>query len=214
MEAAEQIEGRADRSRRAILDAAVPIFAERGYAGASLNQIITASGLTKGGFYFHFPSKQALALAVVADQQERWMGEVMAEARQHPTATERLFAFPLILARNTVRGWGPTTLRKLVDELARDPDLRDEVCGSIRMSVEATAGQFRAAQAEGGIRSDVDPNAMAEIAVGAFVGMQTMTEQLGDDDLIRRIESLVAFVRGAIATDGPRKGEHDGRSDV
>ena len=54
------------RSRRAIIAAATPIFAARGYSGASLNAIIAASGLTKGGFYFHFSSKQELALAAVA----------------------------------------------------------------------------------------------------------------------------------------------------
>ena len=199
MQAAEDLRGdRAERSRRAILDAAVPIFAEHGYAGASLNRIIAASGLTKGGFYFHFPSKQALALAVVGDQQKRWMAEVTAEASEHASATDRLFAFPAILARNTARGWGPTTLRKLVDELARDPDLRDEVCGSIRVSIEATARQFREAQAEGGVRADIDPDAMAEVAVGAFVGMVTMTDQLGDEDLVRRVDSLITFVRAAI----------------
>src|SRR6266536_2611146 len=67
---------RGERSRRAIIDAARPIFAREGYAAASLNQIIEASGLTKGGFYFHYPSKQALALSVVADHHERWIGRV------------------------------------------------------------------------------------------------------------------------------------------
>jgi AcrR family transcriptional regulator len=200
MQVAAEVDGRADRSRRAILDAAVPIFTERGYAGASLNAIISSSGLTKGGFYFHFPSKLALALAVVADQQERWMAEVMAEAAQNASATDRLFAFPMILARNTQRGWGPTTLRRLIDELARDPELRDEVCGSVTVAIASTAQQFRDAQAEGGIRSDLDPDAMAEIAVGAFIGMQTITEQAGDDDLVRRVGSLVSFVRGEIET--------------
>jgi len=57
---------RGARSRRAMLDAALPIFERDGYAAASLNQIIAASGLTKGGFYFHFASKQELALAGAA----------------------------------------------------------------------------------------------------------------------------------------------------
>ena len=85
---------RGDRSRRAILDAARPIFARDGYAAASLNQIIEASGLTKGGCYFHFLSKQALALAVIADHQHGLLERVAAEVNQHPTVVERLFATP------------------------------------------------------------------------------------------------------------------------
>jgi AcrR family transcriptional regulator len=198
VEAPEAIIDRAERSRRAILDAAAPIFAEHGYSGASLNRIILASGLTKGGFYFHFPSKQALALAVLADRTVRWYSIVMAEVSQHPRAVDRLFAFPKVMARGTIQQLAPGNLRKLIDELSGDPDLRDEVCGSVAQAIEVVAGQFREAQAEGDIRPDIDPKTMAEIAVGAFTGMQTITEQLGDDELERRIESLVEFVRAAI----------------
>ena len=205
MAATEVAGDRADRSRRAILDAAAAIFGERGYTAASLNQIIDASGLTKGGFYFHFPSKQALALAVVADQNERWFTGAMTEANQHERAIDRLFALPKVLARLTAQGQGPGSLRSLIEELARDPDLRDEVCGSIRVGVQATADQFREAQAEGTIHADLDPDAMAEIAVGGFVGMQALTDQLGDQDLERRVESLIAFVRAAI-TARPEEG--------
>jgi AcrR family transcriptional regulator len=198
VEASEAVLDRAERSRRAILDAAAPIFAEHGYSGASLNQIILASGLTKGGFYFHFPSKQALALAVLADRTERWYAIVMAEVSQYPRAVDRLFAFPKVMARGTIQQLAPGNLRKLIDELSSDPDLRDDVCGSVAQAIEVVAGQFREAQAEGDIRADVDPVAMAEIAVGAFTGMQTITEQLGDGELERRIDTLVEFVRAAL----------------
>jgi AcrR family transcriptional regulator len=197
MAATAETMDRADRSRRAVLDAAAPIFAERGYTAASLNQIIEASGLTKGGFYFHFPSKLALARAVIADQNERWFEAAMDEANRHELAVDRLFALPKALARLTAQGEGPASLRSMIEELARESDLRDELCGSIRVGVEAVAGQFREAQAEGTIRADLDPDVMAEIAVGGFAGMQALTDQLGDQDFERRVESLIAFVRAA-----------------
>lgn len=190
---------RGTRSRRAILDAAKPIFERDGYAGASLNQIIAASGLTKGGFYFHFASKQALALAVLADHHEGWNEQVRRETERHPRAVDRLFATPRIIARLAESGEGPVALRRLTEELARDPALRDEVCGSIRSAVEATAAQFAEAQAEGTIRADLDPYQMAHTAVGGFIGAQALTDQLGDARLAERVEALVRFVRNAIA---------------
>jgi len=195
---------RADRSRRAILEAAAPEFAAHGFAGASLNRIIRASGLTKGGFYFHFPSKQALALAVLGDQYERWWARVLSEVGPLPRAVDRLFATPRVIARQIREGEGPGTLGKLIEELARDPDLRDEVCGSLRIAVEMTTAQFAEAQAEGDIRPDLDPALLAEVAVGGFAGMQTMTEQLADDDLERRVEALILVVR--TATTSPQEG--------
>src|ERR1700693_37680 len=70
-------------TRRRILDTAARVFAEHGYLGTSLNELIRATGLAKGGFYFHFASKEALALACLHDRQEQWIGKVMAAAMHH-----------------------------------------------------------------------------------------------------------------------------------
>jgi AcrR family transcriptional regulator len=206
MQPGEEPVDRAERSRRAILDAAAPIFAERGYEGASLNEIILTSGLTKGGFYFHFRSKRELALAVLADGSERWIRSLERDLGATPRAIERLVTAPRIIARLARQGLGPAALRRLADDLARDPSVRDEVCGSIRTWIASAASDLAAAQAEGSIRADLDVDALAEVLICAFVGAQTLTEQFSDDDLERRIEDQIAFVLPAIATS-------DGRSD-
>src|SRR5215218_2871026 len=61
---------RGTETRRRILEVAAEAFADRGYAGTSLSDVLKASGVTKGGFYFHFPSKEALGLAALRDQHE------------------------------------------------------------------------------------------------------------------------------------------------
>jgi len=54
-----------DATRQRLLDAAEQVFAERGYHGAVVDDIIRASDSSKGGFYFHFPNKQAIFLALI-----------------------------------------------------------------------------------------------------------------------------------------------------
>lgn len=205
---------RGGRSRRAILDAALPIFAKHGYAAASLNQIIEASGLTKGGFYFHFASKQALALAVLEDQRGRWIAQLGEELDRYPRAVDRLFAAPRALAVVASRHEGPFALGKLVDELARDPDLRDEVCDSIRTWIEVVTEHFAAAQAEGAIHADIDPAAIAQVAVGTFVGMQAITDQLGDGRLLERVELMIEIIqRASLVSDHDGSDQHELRRD-
>ena len=70
---------RAVKTRAALLAAAAHEFADRGYAGASVNSILANSTSTTGALYFHFPSKEALAEAVLEDVRsaytpivERW----------------------------------------------------------------------------------------------------------------------------------------------
>ena len=48
-----------------MLDAAEEGFAEKGYHGAVVDDIIRRSDSSKGGFYFHFPNKQAIFLALI-----------------------------------------------------------------------------------------------------------------------------------------------------
>jgi AcrR family transcriptional regulator len=212
--AGEASSERGERARRAILDAALPAFARDGYAAASLNQIIDASGLTKGGFYFHFPSKQALALAVIADHQQRWISRVDAEISRYDKAVDRLFAAPRLIARYAKQGEGPAALNKLVEELARDPDLRDEVCGSLRTWLGTVTEHFAAAQAEGAVRADLDPAMLAQVAVGGFLGAQAVSEQLRDGKFLDRIEALVNVVQLATqgGTDHELRRDHRGRA--
>jgi AcrR family transcriptional regulator len=70
------------RTRQAILDAALHAFAEKGYFGSSLRDIATAVDVRESALYNHFPSKEALFNAlIVADQQSRAdrLSAVMAE---------------------------------------------------------------------------------------------------------------------------------------
>src|SRR5262245_53219179 len=58
-------------TRERILDAALSVFAERGYHRATVDDIVRASGTSKGAVYHHFPNKEAVFLALVDDFAER-----------------------------------------------------------------------------------------------------------------------------------------------
>jgi AcrR family transcriptional regulator len=70
-------------ARSRVLDAAVELFAQQGYDGTSVSQVITRAGVAKGGFYHHFASKEALLYEVYGDligRQLSGMDEIMARA--------------------------------------------------------------------------------------------------------------------------------------
>ena len=58
---------RADNRVRLVLDAAARLFREKGYASTSMRDIATASGMLAGSLYYHFPSKEALLVAVYGE---------------------------------------------------------------------------------------------------------------------------------------------------
>ncbi len=54
-----------EATRRRLLDAAETVFADKGYHGAAVDDIIQASDSSKGGFYLHFLNKEAIFLALI-----------------------------------------------------------------------------------------------------------------------------------------------------
>ena len=69
-----------EATRAALLDEATTLFAERGYAGTSLEDVASASRVTRGAVYHHFASKQALFEAVLDLQEQRATTEILAAA--------------------------------------------------------------------------------------------------------------------------------------
>jgi AcrR family transcriptional regulator len=69
-----------EATRAALLDEATTLFAERGYAGTSLEDVASASRVTRGAVYHHFASKQALFEAVLALQEGRATAAILAAA--------------------------------------------------------------------------------------------------------------------------------------
>jgi AcrR family transcriptional regulator len=63
---------RGEETRARILDAALEAFARYGYDATGVAEICRRAGVTKGGFYYHFPSKQAVFLEML----EGWLAEI------------------------------------------------------------------------------------------------------------------------------------------
>jgi TetR/AcrR family transcriptional regulator, fatty acid metabolism regulator protein len=77
-------------TRERILDAAMSIFAHKGYHNTKLDEIASESETSKGSIYFHFPNKERLFIALVdqfADLLER---RVVAAIEQHPQGMGRV----------------------------------------------------------------------------------------------------------------------------
>lgn len=79
----------AEDTRGRILQAAEEVFADRGYQAAAVDEIVQRSGTSKGSFYFHFPSKQAIFQALVAGQADRLARRVEEAIAREPTALAR-----------------------------------------------------------------------------------------------------------------------------
>ena len=81
-----------DATRRRILDAALDVFGERGYHAAAVDEIVARADASKGTFYFHFPNKQGIFLALADEGARRLAAGVERAVADEPDALRRVDA--------------------------------------------------------------------------------------------------------------------------
>ena len=164
-------ERRAQETREMIFDAAARLFASRGYGQTSVDALIAEAGLSKGAFYHHFESKEALLAALLEDRQRRCaeqMAEAVAPASSLHEAIERLVQASLDSSEDDldrVRLYFEFCLLAM-----RDTSARDVVSKSLAECREMVAGMLKIAQ-PGAVRVDLDADAAATLLVSLFDGI-------------------------------------------
>jgi len=176
---------RGEETRRRILAEAADAFADRGYGSTSLNDLVRSTGLTKGAFYFHFASKEELALEVFRSKHEEWHGKVLAVLEEEDRAIDQLVAVMRTVTELIEADPSARCVGRLADELSREPQLASIVSGQFEAWVELSTELLRRAQKEGDVRADLDPAEVSEVAVAGFIGLEHVSGTRGLGDLPR-----------------------------
>lgn len=92
--------GDREESLAGIRDAAVRLFASRGYANTSLEDVASAAGFTKGAVYYYFKSKENLLLSVLHAIEERSIDKTVAAVQSGDgTVLEKMIEFSTLHGR-------------------------------------------------------------------------------------------------------------------
>ncbi|MDI1257370.1 MAG: TetR/AcrR family transcriptional regulator [Flavobacterium sp.] len=83
---------KADNTRQFIIEKAAPIFNTKGYAATSMNDILKATGLAKGGIYGNFKSKDEIAVEAFEYAYNQLKAALIQKIKPLPTASGQLLA--------------------------------------------------------------------------------------------------------------------------
>lgn len=186
---AEQV--RAIRTRQTILSVAAKIFEEHGYQAATISQILTEAGVTKGALYFHFQSKEDLAQGVLAEQDQRLVVPSRASKVQEVVDGVMLHAHRLQTDPMVRAG-----VRLSMDQLAHGLDRS----GPFLRWAEVGVDLLTKAQAQGELLPHVVPSETADVIVGSFAGIQSMSQAICEyQDLVGRVSALMRHLLPSVA---------------
>lgn len=85
---------KADRTKQYIIEKTAPVFNTKGYAGTSINDLIAATGLTKGSIYGNFENKDEVALAAFDYNFERLVSYIRTKMEIKSSVIDKLLVYP------------------------------------------------------------------------------------------------------------------------
>jgi AcrR family transcriptional regulator len=191
---------RRDEVRRRLLDAAAQVFADRGFAGASLDEIARTAGFTKGAVYSNFSGKNALLAGLVERHGRSQLAGTARDLRARPCSDPALDGVAAAFARTIV---DQDTWSRLVVEVAQRAVHDDEVRGAYAPVRQALRAELAAALAEACGREGVElavPADQLALALAALRAGLAMEHGADPDEVdLAAVTAVVSHtLRGAV----------------
>jgi AcrR family transcriptional regulator len=160
------------QTRRALLDAAATVVADRGLLGASVEAITEEAGYTRGAFYSNFESKEQLFAELMQERvysRYREMAE-RANAPERPTMREVGEQLAAIQGESEGR-WLFRLWLELLAHAGRDDQFRDIAADFWRQNRARSADAIDAAYADAGGRPPVPAEHLASAMIALDIGL-------------------------------------------
>lgn len=150
-----------------VLERALHVFREDGYGGASYETIEKATGLHRQSLRYAFGDKAALFRRVLDRYAEGKIAVVCSVLERPGRALDNVRAVLMIWAEDAgdPSGCGCLVVNTLAERRGSDDRVVEAASAATERLVGAFAGAFRTAQAQGDVRSDLDPDTLARHVV-------------------------------------------------
>jgi AcrR family transcriptional regulator len=165
-------ERRADTTRQRLIAAASRQFAHHAYSMVSLDDILADAELTKGAMYFHFPSKQALAVAIIDELTEMSRAAVVESLARKMSGLETLIDLVFQLAVQDIQYDVARAGVRLLETLDNTTPLPPALWQS-RFKFVITL--IERALTEGDIIDQPDPEDIAKMVVALWEGVRKIS---------------------------------------
>jgi TetR/AcrR family transcriptional regulator, fatty acid metabolism regulator protein len=191
---AQPSRGGGDKRER-ILDAAVRVFARKGFHATRVSEVAKAAGVADGTIYLYFESKEQLLVSLFEHRVERLLDYLETELPRAPSASQRL---QRIIELQLGLLEGERDLAEVVTVIFRQSTrlMKEHGAPKFNAYLDAIARVIAEGQASGELRDDISPHVAARAVFGALDAI-TMTWALGKAEhggLLRTSGQLVEML--------------------
>jgi TetR/AcrR family transcriptional repressor of nem operon len=174
-----------EKTHKRIVSIASKRFREKGLAGFGIAELMKEAGLTVGGFYKHFDSRDELVAEALSDAFGVWQRQKEAASSGRPLSFERLIDDYVSDVHRRNPGAG-CAFSALAPEIARsDKRTRALTSDQVKADLELLTGLLPG-------KNKRQARSRAILAFSALVGAMSLARAVSDEDLSREILNTVA----------------------
>jgi TetR/AcrR family fatty acid metabolism transcriptional regulator len=189
-----------EEKRRLILDAAVRVFARKGFHTSRVGDIAEEAGVAHGLLYHYFASKDEVLETIFRENWSVLMERIHAIEESGEPARDQLRHVAAVLVRTWLHG--PDVVRVLMREIARTPEVQHRI-GELVQPIRVIQRIVERGQREGDFRPDLDPRLASVVFYGGIDELLTgwVLGQLPDaeEDVALAERTLVEVVFAGLA---------------
>lgn len=189
-------------TKQMIIEKSADLFNMRGYAGCSLSDIMTATGLKKGGIYNHFANKDEIAEEAFKYSMDLLEAKLIDVTASKKTDQDRLIAileFYRNYATNPVIVGGCPVLNTIVDADGTNPSLIALARQKTQRLLKQLDFIIARGQELGEFNTEVDPRSVSLIIFSGLEGAILLTKAFADEKAITAmIDCLEFYLEGTL----------------
>lgn len=170
-----------ETKKEMIIKHAFDLFAEKGYSETSVDDIVKASGISKGGIYYYFKSKEDIFLEI-AEERLRQRKNLMSSNENLKSSKEKIISY----INWTLTGFFDEKVQKISrftfefwSVLSRNPNMANKAKERYKMFYDILAGILQEGIDKGEFKKDLDIESMVYIILSSMDGIGFVNSVMG-----------------------------------
>jgi TetR/AcrR family transcriptional repressor of nem operon len=189
-----------EMTRQRIIEEAAPIFNQRGYEGSSLQALMDATGLEKGGIYRHFASKEELAVEALRYALKRVVAVRRRRLDEIEGAVQKLrYVVKQFVIKPVIMPGGCPLMNTAIDADDGNPALRAMVQDALQDWKAKLCSVMKEGIRLGEIRNDVEPRRIANAMIATLEGALMISRLEGNRTALKDARATLEMMLDGIA---------------
>ena len=185
-----------EQTKKRVADSARALFVQKGYAATSIEDIVAATGSSKGNIYYHFKSKEGLFLYLLDEWNREWEEQWAQKQHLFATVTDKLYGFAEHLVISDLNHPLTRAADEFFDNKWVDSDVQERVSNMKAEHIKFNQNLLQQGMDSGEFKSG-DAEMLAHILESFVIGLGEMSRKLTEEEALHLSrKSVEVFLHG------------------